>query len=123
MRLLFTGRLYDPTSKETLTILQGLESDPMYIKLTQKQECFRARLTAKPWRCGCSRPPTTYPWDGAEPERKFREWEKQYAAADASFRACEFVKAFGARATIAALTATVTAHDQGSRIEATAPLA
>lgn len=123
LRLLFTDKLYDPTSKETLTILRALASDPMYIKLTQKQECFRARLTAKPWRCGCTRPPNSYPWDSAESERAFRQWEKQYTSTEAKFRACEFIKAFGVMADIAAVKTIATTHDHLSRIESTVPLA
>lgn len=123
LRLLFTDKLYDPTSEETLTILRGLNSDPMYIKLTQKQECFRARLTAKPWRCGCPRPPSPYPWNNADSERAFRQWESQYAGAETKFRTCEFIKAFGKMADIAALNVITTVHDQLSRVESTAPLA
>ncbi len=123
LRLLFTDKLYDPTSDETLTLLQSLHSDPMYIKLTRKQECFRARLTAKPWRCGCAKPPNAYPWDSPDAERAFRQWEKQYAAADAKFRACEFVRAFGPMADIPAVQAVTAVHDQGARITASAPLA
>lgn len=123
LRLLFTDKLYDPISKETMEILQGLNSDPMYIKLTQKQECFRARLTAKPWRCGCSRPPNAYPRDNAEAERIFQQWESQYTNLASKFRACEFLKAFGTVADIRALKAIINAHDQGSMIDRTAPLA
>lgn len=123
LRLLFTDKLYDPTSEETLTILRGLNSDPMYIKLTQKQECFRARLTAKPWRCGCPRPPNSYPWDNADSECAFRRWEKQYASMEGKFRACEFIKAFGVMADITAVKVIVTTHDQLSRIESAVPLA
>jgi len=123
LRLLFTDKLYDPTSEETLTILRGLSADPMYITLTRKQECFRARLTAKPWRCGCPRPPSSYPWDDADAERAFRQWEKQYASMDAKFRACEFIREFGVMADIAAVKGIATTHDRLSRIESAAPLA
>ena len=123
LRLLFTDKLYDPASEETLAILRGLNSDPMYIKLTQKHECFRARLTAKPWRCGCPRPPNSYPWDNADSERRYREWERQYAGAEAKFRACEFIKAFGTMADIVAVKAIAAAHDRLSRVGSAAPLA
>ena len=33
---------------ETAAILAELQADPLYVNLTRKQECFRARLTAKP---------------------------------------------------------------------------
>jgi hypothetical protein len=123
LRLLFTDKLYDPISNETMELLHALNSDPMYIKLTQKQECFRARLTAKPWRCGCSRPPSTYPRDNAEADRLFQQWETQYTNRASKFRACEFQKAFGTVADIRALKVIINAHDQGSMIDYTVPLA
>ena len=123
LRLLFTDKLYEPTSEETMATLGGLNADPMYITLTRKQECFRARLTAKPWRCGCPRPPNTYPWDNADSERAFRQWEKQYTGAEEKFRTCEFIKAFGNMADIETVKIITTAHDQLSRIESAAPLA
>lgn len=123
-RLLFTDRLYDPTSEETRSILDGLNTDPMYTRLTQKQECFRARLTAKPWRCGCPRPPpNSYPWDNVDAERAFRQWEKQYAGAAAKFRACAFIQSFGTMANLAAVKAIATTHDQLSGIDSALPLA
>ena len=53
LRLLFTDRDYDPVSEEASNLLRELGSDALYMKLTLRQECFRARLTPKPWRCGC----------------------------------------------------------------------
>ena len=122
LRLLFVDKLYDPTSEETLAILRGLKTDPMYIKLTQKQECFRARLTAKPWRCGCPRPPHLYPWDSPEAEQEFRQWESRYTSVAAKYRACEYVKAFGAMAQITAVQAVIKAHDDGTMMDAPLPL-
>jgi hypothetical protein len=123
LRLLFTDRLYDPTAADTLALLREVGSDPMYVRLTQQQECFRARLTAKPWRCGCARPPNAYPWEDAEAERRFRQWEKQYTERDAGYRACELLATFGSMADLAAVRAVVAAHDQGARIQKPAPLA
>jgi hypothetical protein len=123
LRLLFTDKLYDPKSEETLAILRGVASDPMYIRLTQKQECFRARLTAKPWRCGCKRPPNSYPWENAETERLYRQWERQYTAVEAKYRTCELLKTFGRMADLPAVKTVTTTHDQAARIDAPAPLA
>lgn len=33
--------------------MRFLRSDPEYIQLCRIQKCYRARLTPKPWRCGC----------------------------------------------------------------------
>ena len=51
LRLLFVDGLYQPKSDETKRLLTELGSDPLYRRLTLRQECFRARLTPKPWRC------------------------------------------------------------------------
>jgi hypothetical protein len=123
LRLLFTGNLYEPTSTETASILSGLHSDPLYVTLTLKQECFRARLTSKPWRCGCTRPPTSFPWENAEDENAFRQWEADYTRRDAEFKVCDLIAEFGPPAAIDSLRMIVDIHDRGSRIEADAPLA
>ena len=123
LRLLFTDRLHEPTSPETLAILTDLRSDPMYVTLTVRQESFRARLTAKPWRCGCPRPPNSFPWENAEAERQYRLWEKQYSDAEAPFRACELLREFGTMAELPAVRLVVAAHDKLARIDADAPLA
>lgn len=123
LRLLFTGKLYDPTSPETASILRELGADPLYVKLTEKQECFRARLTSKPWRCGCPRPPSTFPWDDARSESEFRQWEAAYSRRDAEYKVCELIAEFGDGPLIAPLKTIVDLHDRSSRIEASAPLA
>ncbi len=122
-RLLFTDRLYDPTSDETTAILNELESDPLYIKLTQKQECFRARLTSKPWRCGCERPPFTYPWEDQQDEAHFREWENEYNKLDAGYKICDLVNTYGNPAGIDAIMTVTSIHDQECRVDSKAQLA
>ena len=123
LRLLFTDKLYDPTSAETASLLRGLKADPLYVKLTEKQECFRARLTSKPWRCGFSRPPSGFPWADTEAEDAYRRWETEYTKKDSNYRVCEFMRAFGDMADDAALQIVVALHDRLSRIDSNAPLA
>jgi hypothetical protein len=42
----------DPRESRWYDVARFLVTDPLYVKLCFKQECFRARLTPKPWRCG-----------------------------------------------------------------------
>jgi hypothetical protein len=95
LRLLFTDRLYDPTALETDHFLAGLGSDPLYRKLTEKQECFRARLTPKPWRCDCDKPPNRYPWEDTNAEQIYREWENEYRIKIRKFATCELIDSVG----------------------------
>jgi hypothetical protein len=123
LRLLFTDGLYTPNAPETTRTLEELRSDPLYIRLTQKQECFRARLTAKPYRCECSAPPRAFPWNGAEEERRFRKWLKEYEQADAAYRACEFLGQFGTEKRDPAIAKIVELHDRETRVASPLPLA
>lgn len=111
-RCLITSGLYDPTSADAKAIMKRLGSDPLYVKLCQVQECFRARLSAKFWRCGADRPPVRFPWANAEQELRMREWEQAYHAAADSCATCELVDELGA-ATMAPQAAKIAAlHDE-----------
>ena len=123
LRLLFTDKLYDPKSDETLATLQELKADPLYVQLTRKQECFRARLTAKPWRCACPRPPAGYPWADAEAEKTFRLWARDYTKLAAQYRACELLREWGRAADLPVLRAVIAAHDHGANVASAVPLA
>ena len=47
-----THALFDPCDSETLGLMREFNCDPLYIRLCERQESFRARLTPKGWRCG-----------------------------------------------------------------------
>jgi hypothetical protein len=41
-----------PSSPEVQGLFQQLEVDPLYAMLCHQQQCFRARVSGKPWRMG-----------------------------------------------------------------------
>src|SRR5262249_32031379 len=90
-RLLMTSQSYEPTSTGVLELLTVFGSDPLYIRMCKAQECFRARLSAKHWRCGVRRPPSRFPWDDPAEEREFRVWENDYHRVANGFAVCEMV--------------------------------
>jgi hypothetical protein len=51
-RYLCTSGPHDPRSPATQRLLSDLGADPRFIVLCRGQNCFRARLTPKPWRIG-----------------------------------------------------------------------
>jgi hypothetical protein len=112
LRLLFVDKLYEPKSDETGRILEELGSDPLYRTLTLKQECFRARLTPKPWRCGCKNPPNQYPWKDQQAERVYRDWERRYEKASQRYRVCELAETCGRVAANGAISPVVELHDR-----------
>jgi hypothetical protein len=110
-RIMFTDTVYDPKSSETKEILQALGSDPLYEKLTEKQECFRARLTPKPWRCGIRRPPNEFPWETRDAEDKYRQWEKAYHDKCTGYGTCILVKEYGSPAKDLTVSTILKLHD------------
>ena len=94
LRLLLIDRAYAPDSAEVAALLEELGSDPLYRRLTTRQVCFRARLTPKPWRVGCSRPPARYPYRVEDlPGQK--AWQKAYDRASEPYGVCRLVDARG----------------------------
>lgn len=112
LRLLFTDKLYNPASEETRSLLEALETDPFYLKLTYKQECFRARLTPKPWRCGLERPPFAFPWSDEREEKAYRKWQHNYDAESAKYCACDFIGELGAPSEDEKIQAIIRFHDE-----------
>lgn len=111
LRLLFTDRTYDPVSSEVSDLFQALGSDVLYQKLTLKQACFRARLTPKPWRCGCERPPCDFPRDCADKERRHASWLHTYESRSRAFGICRLVQTFGPDAHDNVIGEIIASHD------------
>jgi len=95
LRCLVTNDVFDPTRDSTLEMLKSADSDPLYLTLCRRQECFRARLTPKPWRLGLGRPPARWPWEDNRGEMKYRGWEQTYNLKAASYTVCKLVKQIG----------------------------
>jgi hypothetical protein len=94
-RLLVTSGTFDPISAETDELLSAFGSDSLYTRLCKAQECFRARLSAKFWRCGADRPPSRFPWADDGEEAKYRRWEQEYHEIANSYATCQFIQSFG----------------------------
>jgi hypothetical protein len=98
MRLLAMHKTFDPQSAEVAACFAALKADRIYVQMCQRQNCFRARLTPKPWRIGIEQHlkprPGTWP---VNPERlpERQAWIAAYEQAAHSFAACQFREALG----------------------------
>lgn len=95
LRCLITNEVFDPTDASALNILRDLNSDPLYITLCKQQECFRARLTPKPWRCDLPTPPARYPFENQQVLARYRQWEQTYTSTIVRFTTCKLIKHIG----------------------------
>ncbi len=126
LRLLAMHRLFNPNEPEVADFFSALGVDKIYQAMCRNQRCFRARLSAKPWRAGIRDRllPRTTVWPIREKDRGPRQaWIQAYESRARDFAACRFVETLGANATHPRARAVQALHDAECRADSTLPLA
>ncbi len=95
LRAIVTHDVMDPQHTATLDVLKQLGSDPLYVKLCKAQECFRARLTPKPWRCGLWPNPLRHPIADPKLLAWNERWIADYETRQVQFATCKFLAPLG----------------------------
>jgi hypothetical protein len=120
-RCAVVNRRISSGSPESRRLLEEFDADPLYVKLCQNQQSYRARLTPKYWRCGAPRPPNRFPWETEAEERAYRAWEREYEERCGAFATCLLVEQFGTQEANAEARMLIDFHDRhtkaGSRLE------
>lgn len=122
-RVLVTSLLLDPSASGTEELLSAFDADPAFTKLCKLQGSFRARLTPKPWRIGCSLPPGRHPREGAALTSAYATWLSKYEAASRGFASCKYLETVGTARPVAEARGVVEEHDRTSRALSDLPLA
>lgn len=117
-RLLALHRTFDARDPAVTRYFTELGADPVYAAMCHHQQCFRARVSPKPWRIGLGehmRPrPGVWPVNPARlPDRQ--AWVRRYEAAAAPFASCRYVETLGRGAVHPAAEAVRELHDRLSR--------
>ena len=94
-RVIVLGGNFDPRSNETKKMMDEFNCDPLYTTLCNKQGCFRARLTPKPYRMKMKPYKVNFPREGVDAE--FRRWLMEYESESRNFSVCKFIEQVGAR--------------------------
>jgi len=94
-RVIERSRAWDARAQAAQNLMQQLGCDELYMTLCRKQDCFRARLEAKPWRCGSVRPPVKYPFNGIHEEQTFNAWLNDFQDRAKHRRACAWIGHLG----------------------------
>jgi hypothetical protein len=121
-RCVVTDRPIVANSEESRRLFEAFGTDPLYAQICRVQECYRARLTPKFWRCRAQRPPHRFPWVNANEEQEQRRWEEEYSRRSQEFATCRFVTQFGNR-TDAELRSLIELHDAHVGAQSELPLA
>lgn len=98
LRVLAMHQAFEPRDEAVGRLFAALRADPLYSTMCQVQHCFRARLTAKPWRIGMGRRirPPVAAWSPEQahlPERL--AWIADYERKAAGFAACRYIGTLG----------------------------
>lgn len=126
LRVLVTHRPFEPGDPDVQECFELLGADPVYQKMCFKQQCFRARLTAKPWRAGIGDHMRPQPgiWPVASEHMPLRQaWVEKYEAASSSYAACAYLESLGAESVHPAVAPVLELHDVLSKAGAGLPIA
>lgn len=125
-RLLVMHSTFDPDSSVVADCFKRLGADPVYVRMCQRQKCFRARVSPKPWRMGITQKIKPRPgvWP-VNPERlpQRREWIDVYETKARGFASCRFIQTFGNGGTHPTAERVCQLHDELSRAHSGLPLA
>ncbi|MCJ8330064.1 MAG: hypothetical protein HRT89_01950 [Lentisphaeria bacterium] len=119
-RLLFTNQYFDPTSPETERIFDELGADSLYKRLTIKQDCYRARLTVKPWRVNFYPPPGSFPEIDS---KQLESWVKTYEEKSEDYVVCKFIEQMGTEVIDETMGMIISVHDKYCCSDTNKPLA
>ncbi|MDR0274370.1 MAG: hypothetical protein LBI48_03320 [Burkholderiaceae bacterium] len=113
-RIIATHKTFDPESEEVARLFERLRADPRYRQMCVRQKCFRARVSAKPWRAHVYDriKGGVWPPDSADKMAQRAHWISRYEFEAALWSACRFVAAVGSTAMPTEVAAAVRLHDQ-----------
>ena len=125
LRVIVTHASWDWQAPQVQALFQELEVDPVYALLCEKQQCFRARVTGKPWRMGMSGLSSLERHWPVKPQHQQarQEWSRYYDQQAKQFAACHFLQQLGPSTFCAEAQAFVQWHDSASNALTQLPLA
>ena len=130
LRILVTHATFQPRSDEVKEFFEYIQADPLYVQMCQRQNCFRARLTPKPWRMGVGENMKPRAGTGASvwpvtghrlTERK--RWVSEYERQRKSYAACRFAYELGKALPNRDVRRVIEIHDKRSNAQSELPLA
>lgn len=121
LRLLATHQAFDAASDEVQRFFAAVSADPVYVRMCTLQRCFRARLSAKPWRIGVTEHlrPRTGAWPVRPEQQASRAaWIARYEALAAGFAACHYEESLGSGVVDETVRLVIELHDRETRAQA-----
>lgn len=125
-RLMATHRPFSADDPEVQACFEAWGTDPVYRSMCLRQSCFRARLSAKPWRIGMTThlKPRPGVWP-VSPERlgARQRWIDDYERSAQGYASCQYLETLGSGMTHPEVRQVLEVHDRLSGAESGLPLA
>jgi len=105
---------------------EKLGADPIYARMCFNQGCFRARVSAKPWRIGVHDHirPRTGAWPVAPEQQAMRSaWIESYEQAARNHSSCRYLETIGSSVEHPSARAVQVLHDELSQANTPLPSA
>ena len=112
----------DTEGKYSRELMKAFHADPIYADLCRIQNCYRARLTPKPYRIHQQKCHFNYPETDSEVLETQRKWLEEYNAKIANFATCHYIGSLNGPNGIAANEA-ARYHDERTNAMSNLPLA
>lgn len=126
LRVLATQRTFLPSDPAVFEFYRALGVDPIYVRMCVNQQCFRARVSPKPWRMGISQHMRPRPgfWPVSPDRLPIRNaWIKDYETKAGAFAACTFLESKGSGITHPDVRRVQSLHDELSGALSNRPIA
>ena len=127
LRVLAMHDVYAPSDAAVTDVFETLGADKVYARMCRNQNCFRARLSAKPWRVGIGEHLRPRPgvWPVSPDRLPARDaWVARYEKAAAGYAACHYLGSVGNTLKVHMNALVVQElHDDRTRANSSLPLA
>jgi len=117
--VIYNKSIPEGRSSEAKKLMRAFFTDWTYQHLCEKQNCYRARLTPKPWRVGVKRPKIIFPFRTPKEDIIHNDWVENYHRVSENYSACRFMKQYGKLDT----TKEINYHDKFCKAFSSLPLA
>jgi hypothetical protein len=126
LRVLVMHQTFRPSEPAVESLFAALRVDPVYAQMCRNQNCFRARVSPKPWRIGTKS--HIRPHRGGWPVKPEwlplrAQWIAEYEVRARHFAACRYVEQLGSSSEHRSARAIQQLHDELCRAHSNLPLA
>ncbi|HWA24475.1 MAG TPA: hypothetical protein VG734_02285 [Lacunisphaera sp.] len=126
LRVLVLHRTFKPDEPAVKDFFNALGVDPLYAKMCFNQQCFRARVSPKPWRMGFAAHLRPRPgvWPVKPEQMNVRNgWIQEYEAKARAFASCKYLESLGPKRVDPKAAKVLALHDDLSQALSAKPIA